>query len=322
MFLKSFLFTLLFFVSINSFCQAYYDKSGQAILYFNIDKNTFFSYDGKPIFYLKYDSYNSETHIYNFDGQHIGWYSSERLYNHDGSIFLFPKNSGVNVMFQMEPLKGLEQLQPLKKLESMPPIKPLFKNSVVSTYIPGISSTTQTTNPYNRAPDYESYKTKGYQLPVNAILGAIEAQTNYQIEMMRRGYVLDPSSGTYMTKEAYSEREQQRVAYEAYKQAEVIEGINTLVAFANSKDISFDPDKLKTGWYILPGVGDINGKLMSILCKIKKGTITRILLRSQNGRYSWKCNYLIKNKIQRIDLTNKTTYTKGYFFYTLGIKKG
>ena len=261
MFLKSFLFTLLFFVSINSFCQAYYDKSGQAILHFNIEKNTFFSYDGKPIFYLKYNSQTSEIDIYNFEGQHIGWYSSDRLYNHDGSIFLFTKNSGVNILYQMEPLKGLEQLQPMKKLESMPPIKPLFKNSVVSTYIPGTSSNTQTTNPYNRAPDYESYKTKGYQLPVNAILGAIDAQTNYQIEMMQKGYVL--YQGVCITREEMDRRN--------VSNSKKVEAFEALITEANNNknNISFEIPKKKSSYVVYfgnPQLGLLQAKVI-----IKKG---------------------------------------------------
>jgi hypothetical protein len=198
--MRLFLIVLIFSLcSTFTKAQTYYDSKGNATIYYNRTNNTFFSFDGEPLYYLKNDAATSDVHIYNFKGKHIGWYSSGRLYSNTGDIFLFTKNSGVDVIFGLEQIKGIEQILPLKEIEELAPIKPLFSNKVVSAYIPGVSNSNQTTSTYNRQPNFDSYKTEGYKLPVNAILNAIDAQTQYHQEMIRKGYEFH--NNTWVTKE-------------------------------------------------------------------------------------------------------------------------
>ena len=98
----------------------FYDSSGRAVAYIDASQDlTIYLWSGKPCAYL--DGEN----IYGFNGEHLGWFHSGIVYDHDGyvvagiaSVFLSP--------VRLAPFKGLKQLCPLKSLKELSPLKPLF----------------------------------------------------------------------------------------------------------------------------------------------------------------------------------------------------
>ena len=97
-----------------------FNSNGQAVAYIDTDQDkSIYLWQGKPVAYL--DGEN----IYGFNGKHLGWMDNGIVRDHDGNGVGFIQGA-VNIVTQMEPLKGLEQLEPLKGLEELQPLKPLY----------------------------------------------------------------------------------------------------------------------------------------------------------------------------------------------------
>ncbi|MBN2123050.1 MAG: hypothetical protein JW821_02045 [Deltaproteobacteria bacterium] len=78
-----------------------FDKSGEAIAYIASDyRGTIYLWEGEPVAYL-----HEETHVYGFNGRHLGWFVDGILYDHAGQRvgFLF---STCPVPSGEEPRKG------------------------------------------------------------------------------------------------------------------------------------------------------------------------------------------------------------------------
>jgi hypothetical protein len=108
-----------------------FDRDGQAVAYIALDdESNIYLWKGEPVAYLKKDG--SETHVYGFNGEHLGWFEKGIIWDHDGLAVGFIEGA-VDKLTKLEPLKGLRRLTPLKKLEKLPPIKPTFKDKFSST---------------------------------------------------------------------------------------------------------------------------------------------------------------------------------------------
>ena len=96
-----------------------FDRKGEATAYLSTDNDlTIYGWEGKPMGYL------SGEHIYGYNGKHLGWLENGIVWDHEGSGVGFVKGA-VNMLTNLESLKGLKELRPLKSLKELPPLKPL-----------------------------------------------------------------------------------------------------------------------------------------------------------------------------------------------------
>ena len=99
-----------------------YDIEGNPVAYILWNDNeTIYLWNGVPVAYL----YGSDMEIYGFNGTHLGWYTDGIIWNIQGAMAGFNKQT-CPVMKKMEPLKSLRQLKPLKSLRQLPHYKPVF----------------------------------------------------------------------------------------------------------------------------------------------------------------------------------------------------
>ena len=88
----------------------FYDKERKPYAYTE-DNTTIYTYEGKPIAYIDIED------IYAFSGTHLGFYEEGNIWDHNGDVMLFTKDS------IRGPLKPRKSLMPLKKLKSKKPLK-------------------------------------------------------------------------------------------------------------------------------------------------------------------------------------------------------
>lgn len=88
----------------------FYDQERKPYAYTE-DNKTIYTYDGAPIAYIDIED------IYAFTGTHLGFYEEGNIWDHNGDIMLFTKDS------IRGPLKPRKSLMPLKKLKSKKPLK-------------------------------------------------------------------------------------------------------------------------------------------------------------------------------------------------------
>lgn len=126
-FTKSIIIFLLFpFLNISAQDDeiSLFDSQGTPIAYIAIEEDfTIYYWDGKPTAYLAEN--NGDVSIYNFDGEHLGWFEDGLILDHGGYVVGFVHDA-VNMVTKLEALKGLKQLKPIKGLREISPIKPLI----------------------------------------------------------------------------------------------------------------------------------------------------------------------------------------------------
>ncbi|HYD92248.1 MAG TPA: hypothetical protein VEA37_12265, partial [Flavobacterium sp.] len=123
-----------------------FDKDGNPFAYIAIDdESTIYSWNGSPLGYLFRE--DNQTHIYSFQGKHLGWFEDGVVRDHTGNVAAFTKGAITNVLAKIEPIKGLKQLKPLKSFRELAPLKPVnslyFSNSPFSITL---SSSTTSSN--------------------------------------------------------------------------------------------------------------------------------------------------------------------------------
>jgi hypothetical protein len=68
-------------------------------------------------------------HVYDYDGQHRGWWNDGHWRGHDGGVVVWirgARNLGVMPPLpQLPPLPPLPSLEPLRPIPSIPPLRPL-----------------------------------------------------------------------------------------------------------------------------------------------------------------------------------------------------
>ena len=99
-----------------------FNYEGEPVAYIAIQEDfTIYLWDGEPVAYLHEESNN--IHIYAFDGEHLGWYESGIIIDHDGDAAGFVEGA-LNVPTKFEPFKGIKKIKPIKGIKQIPPIKP------------------------------------------------------------------------------------------------------------------------------------------------------------------------------------------------------
>ena len=104
-----------------------FDKDGNAIAYFSDDYNaSIYLWDGSPVAYLHDDS-----HIFGFNGRHLGWFIDEIIYDNSGQRIGFTSSS-CPVPTAKEPVKSKKY--PMDQIQSKwnaPPLPSLSFNSAL-----------------------------------------------------------------------------------------------------------------------------------------------------------------------------------------------
>jgi hypothetical protein len=102
-----------------------YDPQGEPIAYIDCkDDNTIYFWDGTATAYL-FENENLFS-IYNFNGQHLGWFVNGIIIDHEGSMVGSSKNIFPTVIYQLEPNKEFKKMKPIKKMKSSEPYTPLI----------------------------------------------------------------------------------------------------------------------------------------------------------------------------------------------------
>lgn len=98
----------------------FYNKSGVAVAYLYNDGVDIYLFDGTPVAYLHEDA------VYDFDGNHLGWFDKGWIRDIQGDCVFFTKDATggpLKPWTQLAPLKGLRQLKSLKSLRNMPTMR-------------------------------------------------------------------------------------------------------------------------------------------------------------------------------------------------------
>lgn len=102
-----------------------FNSAGQATAYI-ADDATVYMWDGRPAAYLKSDG--SYTHVYGFNGKHLGWLVKGVIYDHDGKASGAVKQAFVSST-SFEPFKAFKQFKPFKAFTEFAPYQPYLSNS-------------------------------------------------------------------------------------------------------------------------------------------------------------------------------------------------
>ncbi len=97
-----------------------YDSAGKPTAYIS-DDLTIYLWSGKPVAYLY--SGNGATHVYGFNGKHLGWFDKGLIRDSEGDAACGIKS--VIRLPQMEPIKSIKEIKPIKAIREIPPIKPI-----------------------------------------------------------------------------------------------------------------------------------------------------------------------------------------------------
>jgi hypothetical protein len=76
----------------------------------------------------------SETHIYGFNGKHLGWYENGIFYDSEGDVVGFFENASSNKVSVPSP-KGIKQITQIKSIEEISTIQPILGLSCSKTPI-------------------------------------------------------------------------------------------------------------------------------------------------------------------------------------------
>ncbi|PYS55055.1 MAG: hypothetical protein DMG13_05675 [Acidobacteria bacterium] len=96
-----------------------FDQKGGPRAYIAEDQ-TIYLWDGKPVAYL-YES-DSTVHLYNFTGDHLGWFEEGVLWDHSGAAVGF-REGAANIVTYVESVKSSKKAEPAKGPRSVPPVK-------------------------------------------------------------------------------------------------------------------------------------------------------------------------------------------------------
>lgn len=66
---------------------------------------------------------NGATHVYGFNGKHLGWFDKGLIRDSEGDAACGVKS--VIRLPQIEPIKSIKEIKPIKSIREIPPIKPI-----------------------------------------------------------------------------------------------------------------------------------------------------------------------------------------------------
>jgi hypothetical protein len=101
-----------------------YDPQGNPLAYIDCkDPYSIYLWDGTGVAYLYLN--NNLFHIYNYAGNHLGWFVNGIIYDHDGSIVGCGKDICA-IMYQFEPQKEFKKMKPVKRMKNGEPYTPMI----------------------------------------------------------------------------------------------------------------------------------------------------------------------------------------------------
>jgi hypothetical protein len=108
-----------------------FDSEGEAVAYIALDDEmNIYLWKGEPVAYLKKEA--GDTHVYGFNGNHLGWFENGIIWNHKGYAVGFVEGA-VSKITKIEPIKSIRRITPIKRIEKLPPTKPTFKKEFSDT---------------------------------------------------------------------------------------------------------------------------------------------------------------------------------------------
>jgi len=126
---------LISFSSITAQHIDLYDSNGDAKLYIDEENsNTIFTWSGKPLAYLEYQ--DNRFQVFGFNGTHLGYYVSGRIYDQDGYVLLFKENVYSNIRLNRAERKNRQERVPSKERTDRIPREPRFIDDEISPYSP------------------------------------------------------------------------------------------------------------------------------------------------------------------------------------------
>ena len=107
-----------------------FDSRGRSAAYIAEDF-TIYLWSGKAVAYLYPDASRDGSHIYGFNGKHLGWFVRGIARDHEGD-----GACGIKEVFsqtEIEPIKSIKEISPIKSIREIPPIRPIFSRSWSAT---------------------------------------------------------------------------------------------------------------------------------------------------------------------------------------------
>lgn len=99
-----------------------FDFEGKPVAYIAVaQENTIYLWQGKPVAHLQKDS--SVAKLYNFEGEHLGWFEDGFIFGHGGNVVGFAKGV-LDVLTFIEPVKGAKLSKPAQRAEKPPELMP------------------------------------------------------------------------------------------------------------------------------------------------------------------------------------------------------
>ena len=100
----------------------FYDNNGKPIAYTE-DNIHIYLFSGKAVAYIDGDS------IYNYNGNHLGFFENGWARDHDGACVFFTENASgvgpIKPIKRVKPIKGIKSIKPIKKIKQIRPLKPI-----------------------------------------------------------------------------------------------------------------------------------------------------------------------------------------------------
>ncbi|MBE5863008.1 MAG: hypothetical protein E7295_09185 [Lachnospiraceae bacterium] len=103
----------------------FYDNSGRAVAYSD-DGETIYLFNGAPVAYFYGDK------VYDFRGQHLGFFSNGWIRNIRGFCVFFTENAiggPIKPVKHIKPVKSVKHVKPVKCVRHVPFVKPVDQNS-------------------------------------------------------------------------------------------------------------------------------------------------------------------------------------------------
>jgi hypothetical protein len=94
-----------------------FNKHGKPVAYLAADKETIYTWDGRPVAYL------FKARVYGWNGRHLGWFADGTVFDIYGLRAGFVRNKSP-IPTQVEPLKAVKKLTPVKSPRQTPVVKP------------------------------------------------------------------------------------------------------------------------------------------------------------------------------------------------------
>jgi len=239
---KMFVFFLLLssLTAISQTEVSIFDETGNATHYIDYSNGTVYSFDGTPVAFLRAKS--NYYNVYNYQGDHLGWFESGIIRDHNGDVVGFQKGAIVNILPKLEPIKGIKKIEPIRPIEKLEPIKPLysmkFSRAPMEYYLGGNRSNASSgsNNVYNQEiyiPSIEPF-TPDFDM-IGNVLSTLQARHE---KLTGQGYYYDTETQQYISPQNFPSIKQSRV--NAIK--------NALQLWANSAYYKQN-EKVKDGTY-------------------------------------------------------------------------